>query len=257
MFEVVNGRLMNVVSFGTGDPPIVLVGGWIGPWQVWRQTMEELAREFRCVAYDHRGAGQTVTDPGDFKFDGMVDDVFALMDHLEIDRCWLGGESQGGTIACAAAIRDPSRFHGQFLIGTGPEILFGKPQQYFAEMLDSDQVDVAMRNFVDLVIPERNSDHYKRWLKCLLDEAEPGAGAELLRSLGGTSIEADLGKISIPTLVIHGEQDHVMPLDGARRLAEAIPGSHLHVMEGVGHVPTITRPIQTAKLIQNFIGTSS
>lgn len=257
MFERIGEHLMNVVSFGTGDPPMLLVGGWIGPWQVWRQTMEVLATEHRCVAYDHRGAGQTVTDPSDFTFDGMVDDVFAVMDHLGIERCWLGGESQGGTIACAAALRDPFRFHGQFLIGTGPEIVFGDAQQGFADMLDSEHADAAMNMFVDLVVTEPDAAHYKRWLRSMLDEAEPGAGAALLRAIGGTTIEPELGDVGIPTLVIHGADDQVMPPSGAETLAAGIPGARLHVLEGVGHVPTITRPRQVAELVQAFIAEHS
>lgn len=253
MFERINGRLMNVVSFGTGEPPLLLVGGWVGPWQVWRQTMELLAVEHRCVAYDHRGAGQTVTDPSDLTFDGMVDDVFAVMDHLEMERCWLGGESQGGTIACAAALRDPSRFHGQFLIGTGPEIAFGERQQVFASMLDSEHAGAAMSMFIDLAITEPDADHYKRWLRSMLEEAEPDARSGLLRAIGGTTIEAELGRVSIPTLVIHGADDRVEPPRNAERLAAKIPGAQIHLLEGVGHVPTITHPRHVADLVKAFI----
>lgn len=257
MFERINGQLMNVVSFGVTEPAVLLVGGWIGPWQVWRQTMEILAIEHRCVAYDHRGAGQTVTDPEDIAFDAMVDDVFAVMDHLGIERCWLGGESQGGTVACAATLRDPTRFHGQFLIGSGAEIVFGEPQQGFADMLDGEHADAAMNMFVDLVITEPGADHYKRWLRSMLDEAEPGAGSGLLRALGGTTIEADLSNVAVPTVVIHGADDQIMPPEAAETLAAEIPGAEIHLLEGVGHVPTITRPVETAAIIEAFIKANS
>ncbi len=256
MFERINGQLMNVVSFGSGEPTLLLVGGWIGPWQVWRQTVELLTSDHRCVAYDHRGAGQTVTDPGQLTFEGLVDDVFAVMDQLDIERAWLGGESQGGLVACAAALRDPSRFHGQFLIGSAAEVTFEEPQQRFADMLETEDAGSALSMFVDLVITETDADHYKRWLLAMLLEAEPGAGSALLRSLAGTSIKDELGLVSIRTLVIHGLDDRVVPPEHARALAAGIPGARLELLADVGHVPTITGPRTTAALVRDFIATN-
>lgn len=118
MFFRIDDRVINAVSFGGGATTLLGIGGWTGTWQLWRQPFESLSTSWRCIAYDHRGAGQTHCGLEQLTLDGLVDDVFAVMDLLEIERCWLAGESNGGLIGVLAAIRDPSRFHGLVTIAT-------------------------------------------------------------------------------------------------------------------------------------------
>ena len=252
MFKRVNGRIFNIVSVGSGEPPLLLIGGWIGSWQLWRQPMELLSAHRRCVAYDHRGAGQTIAATQDLHPEGLVDDVFLLLDALGIDRCWLAGESQGGIIAVMAAVRAPSRFLGLTLIATAPAFAQTAEHDQFAAALERNP-DSVLRRFVDLCIPEADSGHLKRWLLHILKEAEPGAGVSLVRQMYRADIRNQLAAVSLPTQIIHGEADRIETPAGAATLARGIRNAELLLLPGVGHVPTITCPEIVAQAMASFM----
>jgi pimeloyl-ACP methyl ester carboxylesterase len=254
MFIQLGNRMMNTVSFGAGDPPLFAVGGWIGTWQVWRQPFEILSRSRRCIAYDHRGSGQSLADPAELHMQGMVDDVFAVMDALEVDRCWLAGESQGGFIAASAALTDPSRFLGLAIVSSTPFLdqTAQAASAKFAERLEAD-ADATLRRFVNACIPEPESEHLRRWLRHILDEAEPQSGPALIRQIG-VDLRGRLSQLRLPTLVIHGKEDVIISPDGANAFAAGISGAQLLLLEGVGHVPTLTRPVEVARALDHFMG---
>ena len=252
MFAEIDGRIVNIASFGSGDPPFFGVGGWIGTWQVWRQALEILSEDRRCIAYDHRGSGQSLADVSTLTRDGLVDDVFLILDHLGIETCWLGGESQGGFIAASAYLRDPSRFHGLVIIDSTPHWRQDAPGKLdFADRLEAD-LDAALGPFVGACIPEPDCRHLRRWLFDILKEAEPEYGPALIRQMA-CDLRDRLGEIDCPTLVIHGLKDVIEPPESGRQFADGIPGARWLGLEGVGHVPTITRPREVASAIRDLI----
>ena len=116
MFLDVHGVRLHALVFGAGPPTLVAVGGWTGSWEVWEEPIAQLtAGGWRCVAYDHRGSGESPVDPALITVETMVDDVAGVLDVLGVERCILAGESQGGAIAQYAAARSPQRFDGLVL----------------------------------------------------------------------------------------------------------------------------------------------
>jgi len=257
MFEKIGDRIINVASFGSGDPPFFAVGGWIGTWQVWRQTLEILSEDRRCIAYDHRGSGQSLAPIETLNREGLVDDVFLLLDHLGIEQCWLGGESQGGFIAACAYLRDPSRFKGLVIIDSTPHWTADDPRRLaFADGLEAD-LKGTLGPFVGGCIPEKDAQpHLRRWLMDILLEAEPEYGPALIRQME-VDIRDRLAEITCPTLVVHGLADVIEPPKSGRLFADGIPGARWLGLEGVGHVPTITRPYEVAGAIRELIAEAS
>lgn len=253
MFERIADRIINVVSFGQGDPPFFAVGGWIGTWQVWRQTIEILSEDRRVIAYDHRGSGQSLAPIHSLNREGLVDDVFLLLDHLQIDQCWLGGESQGGFIAACAYLRDPSRFKGLVIIDSTPHWQADDERRLaFASGLEADP-DATLARFVGACIPEPDAKpHLRRWLLDILREAEPEYGPALIRQME-VDIRNRLAEIDCPTLILHGLADTIEPPENGRLFAAGIPNARWIGLDGVGHVPTITRPREVARAINELI----
>jgi pimeloyl-ACP methyl ester carboxylesterase len=171
----------------------------------------------------------------------MVADVTGVLDALGIERCILAAESQGGAIAQYAAARSPQRFDGLVLsapAGTGrSERVSG-----FADLCRSDY-PTAVAGFVESCFPESGSDHVKRWARNVLLRAEPEQAARIIDMWRDDAVpDVDPRQIDLPTLIIHGTDDAIVPIDGSRRLVELLPDAVLVEFEGSGHVPPMTRP---------------
>jgi pimeloyl-ACP methyl ester carboxylesterase len=249
MFVSVDGALINTVSFGAGDDVFVAHGGWTGSWEIWQQPFERLSQKRRCVAYDHRGCGATSSDPASIDANRLVDDLFAVMDTLEVKQCTLAAESMGGFIGLLAVERRPERFTGLVLVSSVYEVT----PDATAGLVAGSRADYVrtIAEFVEACVPEPDSEHLKRWGRDILGRAEPEAAARLLEGCYGES--ADLSKIAVPTLIIHGTKDTIVSPDIATHLATEIADAELHLLDGAGHVPTVTRPDQVVEIIDDWL----
>ena len=242
MFLDVNGARLHALAFGDGPRTLVATGGWTGSWEVWEEPMALLTAEgWRCIGYDHRGSGESPVDPGLITVEAMIDDVVGVLDALDVDRCVLAGESQGGAIAQYAAARHPERFTGLVLAAPAPT---GRSERGdgFAAACRTDY-PAAVDAFVTRCFPEPGVDHVKRWARHILLRAEPEQAARIIEMWGEDDVpDVDARRISLPTLIVHGTEDAIVPIELSRALVELLPDAVLVELEGVGHVPTMTRP---------------
>lgn len=239
MFLDVNGVRLHAVAFGDGPRTLVATGGWTGSWELWEEPYELLtAAGWRCIAYDHRGSGESPVDPDLITVAAMADDVVGVLDALGVEDCVLGGESMGAAIAQLAVERHPDRFTGLVLVAPA-RAEFGEGRARFAAGCRTDYPS-TVEAFVDQCVPEPDSDHVRRWARNILLRAEPEQAARLLEMWQDVT-GADPRHLSVPTLIVHGAADAIVPVEDARALAELLPDAELVVLDGVGHVPTMTR----------------
>ena len=247
MFIDAGGHQLQTVQFGTGPRWFVAHGGWVGSWELWQQPMQLMQEDWRSVAYDHRGSGASTAAAEQINPDGLVEDLFTVMDHHGVDRCVLAGESMGAATCLQAVLADPERFLGLVLFDGVPAMVGTAP--------DTSQIrgDYAayVHDFVEACVPEPDSEHVKRWGRQILLRADPEAAARMIESHFEQAIAPDLSQISVPTLVIHGELDVIAPLDLGRQVASAIPNAELVVLPS-GHVPTMTRPAEVVNAINTW-----
>jgi pimeloyl-ACP methyl ester carboxylesterase len=258
MFIRVGNDLVNTAAFGRGDRTIVGVGGWIGNWELWQQPFERLSEAHRVVAYDHPGSGETQVPPERLTFETHVDTVFGVLDALDVDRCVLAGESMGGTVAVAAMLRQPERFDALVLVDSPMWDFDNETTRRFSQALRANHAG-TMSSFVDLCIPEPDSDHFKRWLYRILMRQDATTAIALVETMYGLDLRPSLSGIQIPVLVVNGELD-ALPAHGVERAEETaalLPEGRLHVVAGAGHVPTLTRPDEVASAIQKFLAHAS
>lgn len=239
------------VSFGVGPRTIVALGGWAGSWELWAGPFEHLSKTWRTVAYDHRGAGATLAPVESISVESMTADVFAILDALAIDRCVLAGESAGAAIVLQAALLHPERFDGLVIV----DGLFHRPAPQgpdpFVLGLQAD-FEATVGWFADACVPEIDSAAMRRWGRQILMRAAPAAAIRLYQCMDGIDLRPEVGRIALPTLILHGELDALVSVESARWLAGAMPNSRLEILAGAGHVPTVTRPAEVATAINSF-----
>lgn len=253
VFVAAGGYLLNTVQFGSGQSAFVAHGGWVGSWELWQEPFQLMQERWRCIGYDHRGSGASTFPPEAITPEGLVDDLFTVLDHYGVDSCVLAGESLGALTCLQAVIRDPSRFRGLVLVDGAPAASRERTGRLVAgSRMDYPQTVAA---FVAACVPEPDSDHIQRWGRQILLRAEPEAAARIFEAHYERDVQVDLNRVSVPTLVIHGEDDAIVPLALGKAVAAAISNSELVVLAETGHVPTLTRPAEVVEAIDRWAAT--
>lgn len=249
-FVSAGGHLLNVVDIGEGPRTFVAHGGWVGNWELWQEPFQLMQRRWRCIGYDHRGSGASTAPPEAITPEALVDDLFVVLDALEIERCTLAGESLGALTCALAVLRHPERFDGLVLVDGAP---FAS-REGMAPLIDGPRADWpgTVQWFVDACVPEPDADHIQRWARQILLRADAEAAARVMESHAEANIAPEWSSIRVKTLVIHGEHDVIVPLSAAEMVAKAVPDSTLVVIPGAGHIPSMTRPGAVVAAIEQF-----
>jgi len=257
------------IGYGTfGDPkaaPLLLVMGLGAQLIAWDESFcSQLAeRGFRVIRYDNRDAGLStkMEEAGEpdllsafagspqpaYALDDLADDAVGVLDALDISAAHVVGASMGGFIAQLVAINHPDRVLSLTSIMSGPGGRDGvAPDPEGAEVLAS-------------VPPETRDGRIEHglWIRRVLsgpgnpfDEAGErarvaravdrswyplGTGRQLVAVLAATGRLERLARVKVPTLVVHGLDDPLVPVENGRRVAAAVPGARLLEFEGMGH----------------------
>jgi pimeloyl-ACP methyl ester carboxylesterase len=250
--EVPGAKLFAVRSGPAHGTAIMAIGGWIGSSELWLQPLADLSDSYVTLTYDHRGSGLSICDPHSITFENLVSDARAVAAAFGVTRCVLAAESAGAQTALALAARHPDLVShlvivdGMYSRGVAVEndpFLQGLRAAYAA----------TLERFVQLCIPEPDAEPIKAWGRKILARADPGA-AIALRLVGSlTDVTAELRRVTQPALVLHGDLDKIVPLESGQALAASLPDAELQVLQGCGHVPTLTQPRQVAGAIRAFL----
>jgi pimeloyl-ACP methyl ester carboxylesterase len=245
VFLKIDGCHLSTLTLGQSEATFVAHGGWTGSSELWVEPFQLMQDRWRCIAYDHRGSGASDFPPDSITSDVLVEDLFTVLDHFGVARCLLAGESLGAMTCIAAVLREPARFEGLVLIDPATAV----DPEGTRSLVDGARRDytATIAAFVDACMPEPGTEHLRRWGRQILSRADPEAAARLFEV--HHLVVHDLGTISVPTLVLHGENDAIIPLPAAQAAAAAIPECELIIIPDAGHVPTLTRPREVAAAI--------
>jgi len=238
--------------------PLVFLHGWAQSRQVWFQQRDAFPDAVFLNLSGHGGADDAAT--GDW--------LEALAQQLPDERCILVGWSLGGMLALELARYVPERIDALVLVSTTPcfrrkeDWQAGCEEQFFTEF-ESAVVRGESRLFNRFFALMLHGDGLKRsdyhaLAKQAVDRKRPASaaglrcGLELLRSLDSRQAITEL---TMPTLVLHGEQDAVVSVESGRWLAESIQNSQLHLFQNCGHVPFLTQPETFNKFLFNWWNT--
>lgn len=253
MFHRIGDRWVHSVSFGSGPGVFVGVAGSFANWEIWTPTFEQLSERWRVVGFDHDGVGQTKVPTEQISRERQLETLFSVLDAHRVERCVIAGDSNNAALALEAVLEQPERFAGVVIVN-GHAWGFDTPEaRRFARGL-REHFDETVAFFVQLVFPEADSDHLKAWLRDIIARTGPEAAARIVEIYFGLDLRPRLGEIEVPAMIVHGVLDALSPsaLDDAEELAAALH-AELHLLDGAGHLPLLSRPDDVSDLLDRFL----
>jgi pimeloyl-ACP methyl ester carboxylesterase len=280
-----DGTLLHAEETGAG-PPIVLVHGFSLNLTSWHFQMRDLSREFRLIAYDHRGHGRSGKPPGadpDWSLDALARDLYAVIEETSPDiPVSLVGHSMGGMAVLRFCEMFPdmvgARVSALVLVDTTAAdvmggFLPGVPRRAKAglQMLqeailpaladrgeDIDRLRTRSNDLSYLAtrlmgFGPKPSPTVVAFVEHMLARTPADTWIHLLPTLTGIDVSRTLDAIGVPVLVMVGTHDRLTPTGAAERIARAIRGAQLEAIRGAGHMPMLERPAEFNAALRAFL----
>ena len=226
---------------------VVLLHAWGETRRSFDRVMPLLPRTVHAVVPDQRGHGDAPAPPTGYTLVEAAQDVVALLDALGLLSAVLVGSSSGGYVAQQVAVAHPERVDGLVLVGA-PLSLHGRPP--FADEVEA-LTDPVDRAWVEASLSWFPLHHeVPSWF--IADRVDDGARLpahvwrEVLAGLASATPPTEAGRLAVPTLVLWGDRDEVIPGADAEALAAASPAGRLHVYPGTGHLVLWEQPERVA-----------
>lgn len=250
---------------GSGAPLVLISGLGYGLWQ-WHRMLPGLAEQFQVIVYDNRGAGQTDKPPGPYSAPMMATDLAGLLDAVGVAETAVLGHSMGGFIAQQFALDFPARVTKLILASTnfgGPNHLPITPEamQVISDR-SGDPREVVARGVAIATAPGFAAAHpdvveeivayrFTNPVPPEAYQAQMGVGLGLLSA--EAAFEGRLGQVTVPTLVLFGEHDMVVPPGNAQLLAGELPDATIEILPDCGHIFPLEKPEAAVTAVSTFL----
>jgi non-heme chloroperoxidase len=261
--------MIHYVDIGAGQP-VVLIHGWPLSHRMWESQMVALVDAgYRCIAYDRRGFGESGKPAAGYDYDTFASDLNDLMVSLDLRDAVLAGFSMGGgEVARYVGRYGTERVAKTMLLGAVPPFLLktadnpeGADQSLFDGMIagvKADRIgflDGFFPNFYNWDAPHEGvSNDLIPFSKSVAWIASPVATTGCITAFGTTDFRGDLKKFDVPTLVVHGDADRIVPIDiSGKKSAAAIKGSRLEILAGAPHGFAATHASRLNALMLDFL----
>jgi len=256
-------------------PVLLLLHGIAGSSQTWVPAMELLRRDYTVLAPDFLGHGRSAKPLGDYSLGNHAAGMRDFLHVLGIERATIIGQSFGGGVAMQFAYQFPERCERLVLVDAGG---LGREVSWMLRLVTLPAAEYVlpvifsapMRNMGDSVVGflrDRGVRHARaeemwRSFDSLTEPANRQAFIRTMRAVidpGGQSVSA-MDRLylaaNMPTLIVWGDRDRIIPPIHAYKAHEAIPNSRLAIMEGVGHYPHVEEPARFVEILVDFLETT-
>ncbi|HLJ92170.1 MAG TPA: alpha/beta hydrolase [Gemmataceae bacterium] len=245
---------------GQGEP-ILLIMGLGYPSDMWHRTRPVLNRTYKTIAFDNRGAGRSDVPPGPYSIDLMASDALAVLNAAGIQAAHVIGVSMGGMIAQELTLRYPERVRSVILGCTacgGPNLVQAEPEvlqvlMARANMTGDQMAEAAVPFIYDASTPRARIDEDIAIRRPWFPTSE-GYLAQLQGIIMWESFTR-LPQINIPTLILHGETDRLVPAGNAAVLAKRIANSTVAMLPQASHIFSTDQPEAAHKAMLDFLAT--
>jgi 3-oxoadipate enol-lactonase len=256
----VNGHNLFYEEHGSGPETIVFAHGLLWSGRMFAAQVSALKARYRCITFDFPGQGQSEVARDGCDMDTLAADAAALVKQLNAAPCHFAGLSMGGFVAMRMGIRYPDLVRSLILMETSadPEPPENVPKykllgRWLSMRLVAGRTMQIMFGQAFLNDPARREER-DRWRGYLLANNQTGISRALRGVIEREGVYELLGKISVPTLVIVGEQDVATVPAKAERIRDAIPGAKLVRIPNAGHTSTVEEPAAVTRAIEEFLG---
>lgn len=247
------------VELGSG-PAVVFAHGTLMDKSMFEPQMQTLSQAYRVISFDSRAR----TGPWDsqWKIPDLVDDTIALLNNLGIERCVLAGMSVGGFMAMDFALTHPHRLDGLILIDGKAEPYHPDAQEAFGvEFAKLDIDGTVPREWAEWCAPfcfsqqtfEQHPELVEHWMDIWCSLPARSVYREAFSWLDKPDRRSELGKITVPTLIVHGELDAPIPFAEAEEMTALIPAARLAPIPGAGHTSNLEHPDLVSAEILAFL----
>jgi 3-oxoadipate enol-lactonase len=233
-----NGRArIHWSETGTGEPLLLVMGARLSG-EMWSPVIPAFAEHYRVIWFDNRGTGATRAPRGTSTIEAMTEDALAVLDAADVTTSHVYGVSMGGFIAQHMAMAAPDRVRSLLLGCTGavtpekprlPKItypLYWLPQKLYAPL-------TRKHVYGSSALPQDVAADLERLTR---DRRDPRGLLAQARGIAAYNTTlSDLGRIEHPALVLHGEEDRVIPVAWGEELARTLPHARLLTYAGAGH----------------------
>ena len=238
---------------------VLLVMGLAFPAAMWFRLVPALAARHRVLTVDNRGAGHTGDVPGPYTVPTMAADCAAVLDAAGVDRAHVVGLSMGGLIAQELVHQAPGRLRSLCLMATHPGVAHAVFDAEALALLGS-RGEQTVQEAAETAVPFNYAPGTSRerieqdWaVRFPLAASPAGYLAQLTGSAAWDGYDR-LPQIAVPTLVVHGEVDRLVPPANGQRLADRIPGAELVLVPDANHVLMTDQPDRVANLLLDWFG---
>ena len=245
---------------GVGEP-LLLIHGLGSSLRNWELQVRYFAEKYQVLTYDVRGHGRSSKPTGPYSMRGFADDAAALLTGLEAAPAHVVGISMGGMIAFELAVRYPDLLKSLTIVNSVPDMRVTSPREYLEmwprflilKALGVRRMGMALgkRLFPKPEQEETRRTFVERWA-----QNDKHAYEWALRAVLGWSVEARLGEIRCPTLIIAAEKDY-WPLDVKQAYTARMPDARLAVIADARHAVAVEKPDEFNRILDEFLASQN
>jgi pimeloyl-ACP methyl ester carboxylesterase len=267
--DVRGAKSVNYVEMGPeSGKALLLVHGLSGSWPNWLENIPYFAREHRVIALDLPGFGDSPMPDWEVSVEAYGRFVLDFCDALDVRRCTIVGNSMGGFIAAETATKEPDRFEKLVLVsaaGISHVRMRRQPAEVAARMgiatapltlrlLDSGMRRPGIRRalFGGLFYSPNRLRKELLWECFHHGNGRPGV-LPAVRGLFGYDILDRLEDVEVPTLIVWGRNDHIVPPNDAIGYGKRLHNSRTVIFDKTGHLPMAERPVRFNRVLETFL----
>lgn len=256
----VNGIELHYEIQGSGEPVMLIEGLGYALWQ-WFRQVDEFASSYQTLIFDNRGVGDSDKPDIPYSIDLMADDAAALLQTLGLTRVHVLGTSMGGFIAQKLALRHPEMVRSLVLVCTS----FGGPHSVpitekalksmlnVAGLTPEETIRQGFQAAFSQTFWSSQTEIIDQLVRWRLDKTAPRYAWE--RQFNAVTVfnsEDDLAQITVPTLILTGSEDIVLPPENSALLAQRLPHAQLHTIPTGGHLFFIEKAEEFNQRVLDF-----